>query len=242
MPVIREATSLDDLTAMHAVFAAQWGADGVPQPNVLRAVEHAGGYAVVAEEDGRIVGGSLGWLGRTADGVPLLHSHITGTLPEAMHRGIGFAIKQHQREWCLARGIEVVEWTFDPLVRRNAYFNLTKLGAVATEYHANFYGPMDDALNAGDETDRLVATWHLLGPRVDADVEGPLVLDVDEDGAPVVHDVDGDSLRFRLPAESPAPRRAWRLALRDTLGAAIERGHVAVAVTRDGCYVTTRSS
>jgi predicted GNAT superfamily acetyltransferase len=239
--VIRDAMTLADLAAMRDVFVAQWGAEGVPQTNEFRAVQHAGGYVSVAEHDGRIVGASLGFLGRTADGEPLLHSHITGTLPEAMGGGIGYALKQHQKAWCLERGIDVVEWTFDPLVRRNAYFNLTKLGAVGTEYHADFYGPMDDALNAGDETDRLVATWRLRDERVPVDAGGPIVLDVGDGGAPVVRDGAGPVLRYRIPAEVTEHRKAWRHAVRDTLGAAVAEGYLAVAVTGDGCYVLRRT-
>jgi predicted GNAT superfamily acetyltransferase len=239
---IREAVTLGDLVAMHDVFAAQWGPDGVPQVNVFRAVQHAGGYTSVAEEDGRVIGGSLGFLGRSRAGEPLLHSHITGAVPGATGRGVGFALKQHQRSWCLDHGVEVVEWTFDPLVRRNAYFNLTKLGAVGTEYHADFYGPMDDAINAGDETDRLVATWRLRDerrPPGDLD-RAPLVLDVGPDGAPEVLASSADTLRVRIPPDVTTHRHAWRVAVRETLGAAMQDGRVATGMTRDGCYVVSR--
>lgn len=239
--MIRDATSLADLIAMHAVFAALWGESGVPQVNVFRAIQHAGGYLAVAEVDGDVVGGSLGFLGRSGDGEALLHSHITGVAPGQADRGTGFGLKQHQRQWCLARGIARIEWTFDPLVRRNAHFNLTKLGAIAAAYHADFYGPMDDAINAGDESDRLVATWRLLDAPRRVDADGPVVLEVGEDGSPVVRHGSGDVLRFRIPATvDDDHRRAWRHAVRDTLGAAINDGYVAVAMTTDGCYVVSR--
>lgn len=241
---IRDAVTLADLVAMRDVFAAQWGPAGVPQVNVFRAIQHAGGYASVAEEEGRVVGGSLGFLGRSRAGEVLLHSHITGAVPGATGRGVGYALKQHQRSWCLERGVEVVEWTFDPLVRRNAYFNLTKLGAVGTEYHVDFYGPMDDAINAGDETDRLVATWRLRDERrVPSDPpdldDVPLVLDVGADGAPVVHASSAGTLRIRIPAEVTTHRREWRVAVRETLGAAMQDGRVATVMTLDGCYVVS---
>src|SRR4051794_6465451 len=164
-------------------------------------MQHAGGYAVLAEEGDRVVAASLGFLGREAGGAPLLHSHITGALSEATNRGIGFAVKQHQRAWCLERGIETITWTFDPLVRRNAHFNLGKLGARATEYHADFYGPMGAAVTGGDETDRIVAGWDR-APEQPIDPTAPadavVVLAVGDDGEPVVRDAGGDTLLHQI--------------------------------------------
>ena len=236
---VREAGSLADLAAMGGVFEAVWR-DGQPAINFTKAIQHAGGYAAVAAEGDRVVAGSLGFIGRTETGEMILHSHITGALPGLSDRGIGFAIKQHQRSWCLERGIDTIRWTFDPLVRRNGYFNLTKLGAEASEYHADFYGPMDDAMNAGDETDRILATWRLTEERVPDDGDGGvLALDIAVDGSPVVIDgVDGPKLLFRVPSEiDPGQRVAWRRAVRSTLGATLDGDHVGVGMTRDGCYV-----
>ena len=95
-----------------------------------------------------------------------LHSHIAGVAPGLAGRSIGYAMKQHQRGWALARGIDVIEWTFDPLVARNAYFNCAKLRALPVEYLTNFYGVMPDVINGDDETDRLLVRWQLR----DADV------------------------------------------------------------------------
>ncbi|NBP52503.1 MAG: GNAT family N-acetyltransferase, partial [Actinobacteria bacterium] len=73
-------------------------------------------------------------------------------------------LKVAQREWALARGITEIRWTFDPLIARNAFFNLTRLGAVGAVYHADLYGTMTDPVNAGDATDRVEARWDLTGP------------------------------------------------------------------------------
>lgn len=247
---IREAETLDDLAAMLAVFEAVWGPEGQPPLNVTRAIHHAGGYAALARRGDRVIGASLGFIGREAGGAVLLHSHITGALPGEQHRGVGFQLKQHQRSWCLDRGIDRVTWTFDPLVRRNAYFNLTKLGAVATAYHADFYGPMPDEVNGGDETDRVVATWYLGREHLrDATTpgDGEVALEIGCDGEPVVHDVQGDPLLHQVPADyhdlrrrDPAVGRAWRQAIRSTLGVALATGYVGTAVTGDGFYVLRR--
>jgi predicted GNAT superfamily acetyltransferase len=224
---IDEARSLDELAAMRAVFVSQWGAEGVPQLNVLRAIQHAGGYASIALDDaGVVIGGSIGFLGRTRDGDTLLHSHITGMRPDAIDRGIGYALKQHQRTWCIERDIEVVEWTFDPMVRRNAHFNLVKLGAIATEFHPGFYGDMDDELNGGDETDRLVATWHLRADRT-PDGAGERVVAVPDE----FHE---------LRRRDPAAARAARHELRAALEGAFRDGLVATGFTAGGEYVLGR--
>ena len=74
---------------------------------------------------------------------------------------MGFALKLHQRAWCLDRGITLMEWTYDPLVARNAYFNLSKLGATVAEYLPDFYGVMGDGINRFDESDRILVHWPL---------------------------------------------------------------------------------
>lgn len=247
---VRAAETVADCAAVHQVFDAVWGGN-LPPVNLIRALQHAGGYVTLAVEDDAVVGASLGFLGRDGAGVPLLHSHITAAAPGRAGAGLGYAIKLDQRAWCLERGITTVVWTFDPLVRRNAYFNLTKLGAVATAYHRDFYGSMPDAINEGDETDRLVATWRLDEPRADADAAGGVVvLDSDAEERPVLRGpMVAAVLLHRIPADIGALRdrdlslhSAWRRAVRETLGATIDAGYAGVAMTRDGFYVTVRIS
>ena len=128
-------------------------------PNeVIIATVHAGGYASLARVGTELVGASWGFLG-TADDERTLHSHVTGVLASHGSMGIGEALKRHQWAWAAEHGIDAITWTFDPLVRRNAHFNLVKLGAVITEYHENFYGSIDDGLNRGEHTDRVIVRW-----------------------------------------------------------------------------------
>ena len=157
---------------------------------LLRAIEHAGGYVAAAYLDDQVVGGSLGFLGRH-DGAPSLHSHITGILPGVRRTGLGRAMKLHQRAWAADHGLTWVTWTFDPLVRRNAWFNIDVLGAQVHEYLVDFYGPIDDAINAGDESDRLLVAW----PAVD-------------DGTPTADRRRGDRRRRRRRADARRHRRA----------------------------------
>ena len=114
-----------------------------------------------------------------------MHSHITGVLPDHQSHGLGRVLKQHQREWALARDVGHITWTFDPLVARNAHFNLRVLGTRVTEYLVNHYGPMDDGVNRGDETDRIMVSWALAAPPVPTPADERVVAAV-----AVPHDIE----------------------------------------------------
>ena len=132
-------------------------------PNeVIIATVHAGGYASLAWLGEELVAASWGFLG-AAHGENTLHSHVTGVLPAYASRGVGEVLKHHQWAWAAERGLDAIRWTFDPLVRRNAHFNLVKLGAVIVEYREDFYGSIDDDLNRGEHTDRVMVRWPVRG-------------------------------------------------------------------------------
>lgn len=251
--VVRPLDGMREFTAAAELLAGIWGtADGQYPlaPETLRALSHAGNYVTGAWLGREMVAVSAGFIG-LHDGEMHLHSHISGVSRAHQGTHIGFDLKQHQREWALAHGIDVIEWTFDPLVRRNAYFNLTKLGAVIVEFEADFYGDMRDELNAGDHTDRAVARWLLKGPtrpRVDS-AGAPAILSPNDDGAPVADGSSAPVLRAWIPEDhvalresDPGAATAWRLAVRETVGAAIRRGYVATAMTRDGWYTLVKET
>jgi predicted GNAT superfamily acetyltransferase len=161
---VRELESLAELEAMIAVFDEIWEPDTgntSMRPDLLRALTKAGNYASGAYDraSGELLGACVGFFGppQAAE----LHSHIAGVRQAGLGRSVGFALKVHQRAWCLRRDVRVIAWTYDPLIRRNAYFNLVKLGARPVEYLRNFYGVMDDAINGGTETDRMLVHWDL---------------------------------------------------------------------------------
>jgi predicted GNAT superfamily acetyltransferase len=231
------------------LFCRVWRT-GVANPplsaEVMRAVEHAGGYVVGAYIGSELVGASSGFLG--LDGArPVLHSHISGVSQQS--RGVGLALKLHQRAWALERGITTVTWTFDPLVRRNAWFNLAKLGAIGVEYLVDFYGPMTDGVNAGESSDRLFTWWDLLRDPAPAVSNGAVVALAEQEGRPVSGRAaaDGHRLLVQLPADieglrgsDPETARAWRLAVREVLVPAFADGYRADGTTRDGCLVLGR--
>ena len=164
---IKELEQMAEMQALAELFATIWGRPGEPpvDASTLRALSHSGNYVAGAHAQGRLVGGLIGWMGGHPPRDLHLHSHILGVLPDTETRGLGFALKQHQRTWCMERGVMSIMWTFDPLVRRNAYFNLNKLGADAVEYLENFYGAMNDGINTDDESDRFVIRWTLDSPK-----------------------------------------------------------------------------
>ena len=144
---------------MHDLFGQVWGTTtAVVGAELIRAIGHAGGYVAAAYTDGHLVGGSLGFLGRHV-GAPSLHSHVTGILPGVRRSGVGRAMKLHQRAWAAERDLQWITWTFDPLVRRNAWFNIAVLGVAVHEYLVDFYGPIGDSLNGDGDTDRLLVAW-----------------------------------------------------------------------------------
>lgn len=222
--------------------------------NLLRTVQHTGGYVFGAyDDDGRLLGASMGLL--AADSA--LHSHITGVLPEGQRRGLGLALKLHQRSWALERGLQAVTWTCDPLVRRNVAFNLHALGASVLHYLPDHYGSMRDGVNAGDESDRLELSWDLAGPRAVAAETTRLprvVLDLpaavaDVDGRPVSTPVAAGPRTIALPADVEALRatdvataRSWRRAVRDAVVPALAEGLVVAGLDPSGSLVLTLPS
>lgn len=130
---------------------------------LLRTLCDTGNYVVGAYRDGELIGCAVGFFSSgSASGRPdCLYSFIAGVSHAQSNRGVGYAMKRHQRQWALERDIDTITWTFDPLVARNAYFNLSKLGATVDAYKPDYYGRLNDGINTNQNTDRLVAHWDL---------------------------------------------------------------------------------
>ena len=155
---ITPITGAEDSHRVSRLLSEIW-ATNPDQPlvpaEVIRSNAHVNGYGAMATSGADIIGAALGIFGRDQHGF-YLHSYVAGVKEERRDGSVGFALKQHQRSWALAHGLTRITWTFDPLVRRNAFFNLVKLGAVAVGFHRDFYGSMRDGVNAGDRSDRIV--------------------------------------------------------------------------------------
>lgn len=200
------------------LFDRVWAVRMMVSPEIIVACVHNGGYASLARIDGLVVGAAFAVVGRNLDDArgPNLHSHAAGVLPEWSGGGVGERIKRHQWQWARDNGFATVTWTFDPLVRRNAWFNLVRLGARALGYHENFYGELQDGINAGEQSDRLLVRWDVDGgdgPAPGSVIE-PTANDVLIDTPP-----DIESLRTldrRASAE-------WRMRQRAAFGGAGDR-------------------
>jgi predicted GNAT superfamily acetyltransferase len=251
---VADPAAFDDVSRLlQRVWRAEHRAE-VAAPGLLRTYAHSGNYVVGAYRDGRLIGAAVGFFGRDGD-TPHLHSFVAGVEPGGLGRGVGFALKQHQRAWTLARGVGEVRWTYDPLVLRNASFNLRKLGGHAVRYLPEFYGAMADGINSGDLSDRLLLVWRLdtpgataaaRGTPVEVDVAGTVkLLDRSAAGTPVRTAAGaGPGLLVAVPEDveglrrrDPAAAAAWRLAVRDVMAGRLAAGWRIAGFTRDGYYV-----
>ncbi|HEY1496656.1 MAG TPA: GNAT family N-acetyltransferase [Candidatus Solibacter sp.] len=142
----------------------------------LVVVSKVGGHVFGAYDCGKMVGFCFAIPGIKPDGSPYLHSHMLGVMPAYRNLQVGRRLKLRQREDALARGIALMEWTFDPLELKNANLNIEKLGAIVRRYAPNQYGTTSSPLHGGLPTDRCVAEWWLDSPRVRSVMgEGPRV-------------------------------------------------------------------
>lgn len=242
---IRTVHDVAGLGAVSAYFGEVWQTPRTAPPypaEVLCSLVHTGGAVHAAHRGERLAGACVAVFGPGGD---------VYSLVAAADQGLGVALKEAQRAWALERGARTMRWTFDPLVGRNARFNLAKLGAVGTEYVVDFYGPMSDGVNGGDESDRLTATWDLAAPGRSydpGDREGAPVTHRAPDGGPLARrDLAGRHVWCRVPddvvklrAADPELALRWRRAVREVFTEALARGFRATGMSRDGWYTLTR--
>jgi predicted GNAT superfamily acetyltransferase len=162
---VRKLETITEQNLGRHIFDETWPMDAGTEitPNLLQAMVHSGAYLSGAFIDEKCVGAAFAFPA-TTNGLHL-HSHMTAVLDGYRDQGIGYALKIDQWFWAKKNNYKEITWTFDPLVARNAKLNLTKLGVDISNYYPNFYGDMPDALNAGDESDRLMASWKVVGDQ-----------------------------------------------------------------------------
>lgn len=166
--VIRHCQGLEELRACVALQKEVWNftdAELVPLRMFIVA-QKVGGQAMGAFAGNEMVGFALSVPG-TRSGHIYLHSHMLAVRQDHRNSGLGRRLKLFQREDGLERGIELIEWTFDPLEIKNAYLNIEKLGAIARRYNINQYGITSSPLQGGLPSDRLIAEWWLKSKRVE---------------------------------------------------------------------------
>ncbi|MEV4265655.1 GNAT family N-acetyltransferase [Kribbella sp. NPDC049584] len=259
---VRELRELSELDEVYRLYDSIWRPDPSNPPvttELLRALTKAGNYVGGAYDGDELIGACVGFFSAPAE--VSMHSHVAGVSGSARGRNVGFALKLHQRAWALRRGVSSISWTFDPLIRRNAYFNVAKLAAQPTEYLTNFYGDMRDGINSGDDTDRLLVRWKLDAPAVGAaaarravstDVglmpEATVALACGADGWPSLAGPAGDGVvLIAVPPDAeglrrtdPGAAKAWRAALREVLGGLLAEGARVTGFDRSGWYVVAQ--
>jgi predicted GNAT superfamily acetyltransferase len=171
---IRQLFALEEFTDVLNLQKTIWGfADVELLPlRFLVVVSKVGGHVFGAYDGSRMVGFCFAIPGVKPNGRPYLHSHMLGVLPEYHNSGIGRRLKLRQREEALSRGIVLIEWTFDPLELKNAFFNIERLGAIVRRYSENQYGVTASPLHGGLPTDRCIAEWWIDSARVRRILEG----------------------------------------------------------------------
>ncbi len=198
---VRHCHAIEEFKVCFDLQQATWGKSDIDIPVPMFAVAAETGGQVLGAFDGDgMVGFTLaiaGW----RDGRAFLHSHMTAVLEDYRDRGIGRRLKLFQRDDALARGIQLVEWTFDPLEVKNAYFNLMRLGAISRRYLPNVYGITSSPLHGGIPTDRLVAEWWLASPRVEAILTSRAI--APDQAAP-----QQTRAQILVPADLPEPRQS----------------------------------
>jgi predicted GNAT superfamily acetyltransferase len=162
---VRKLETIAEQNIGRHIFDETWALDSGTEitPNLLQAMVHSGAYLSGAFIEEKCIGAAFAFPATTSG--PHLHSHMTAVLDGYRDQGIGYALKIDQWFWAKKNNYKEITWTFDPLVARNAKLNLTKLGVDISGYYPNFYGDMPDALNAGDESDRLMASWKVIGDQ-----------------------------------------------------------------------------
>jgi predicted GNAT superfamily acetyltransferase len=255
---IRSLRDWDELRECVTLQEETWGpgfGERVPA-TILRLSQRLGGVAAGAFDDsGRMLGFVFGMIG-LLHGEVVLWSDMLAVRAEARNRGIGEALKRHQREEMLARAVNRICWTFEPLEAKNAYINFARLGAVAREYIRDFYGESVSPLHHGVGTDRLVAVWDIGSDRVGRRLAGaenpPAARDIENlplinpsagalaPGAPALGLTDA-RLRLAIPSElqslkahHPAIAAEWRATTRAALESYLARGYAVTELVRSG--------
>ncbi len=207
--VIRDLSGMAEFRLAEALQTEVWGKDDLPDPaDLMMVIQAEGGLCAGAFDGSRLIGYLFAFPTRSPG---VQHSHRLAIRAEARGFGLGARLKWYQRDWCLARGISGVRWTFDPLRRINAGLNIGTLGCIARTYYPDYYGEMQ-GINAGLPSDRLLAEWHLDSALVRALAIGQAAPEVQITGR-VPLPADFDALAMGPAGPALAARLHQRAAL-----------------------------
>jgi len=196
--------------------------------NLLKAAVHSGAYLSGAFLKSELIGAAFAF--PAVNNGLYLHSHMTAVMDQYRDQGVGYALKMDQWKWAKRNNYSSISWTFDPLVRRNAKFNLVKLGVDISAYYPNFYGEMPDVLNAGDESDRLMVSWS-------TDIGAPKARQLITHPKPddILIEIPEDIVAIRSKDQSESMK--WRRQVREQFLAAFEKNGKVVGFSTNNEYV-----
>ena len=226
----RQLHKLDEFADVLRLQQVIWGfADTELLPiRFLVVVSKVGGHVFGAYDGAEMVGFCFAIPGVKPGRMPYLHSHMLGVLPAYHNAGIGRRLKLQQREEALSRGIQLIEWTFDPLELKNAFLNIEKLGAIVRRYYPNQYGTTSSPLHGGLPTDRCIAEWWLDSPRVRSVLAGETPPRNPQERISYPTDI------ARIRAEDNARARQIQQANAGRFLCAFENGLAVTGFSRDG--------
>jgi len=233
---IRQLSGLDEFPDVVRLQQAIWGFDDIEllPLRFLVVVCKVGGHVFGAYDGAEMAGFCFAIPGIKPGGLPYLHSHMLGVLPEYHNAGIGRRLKLRQRDEALLRGIGLIEWTFDPLELKNAFLNVEKLGAIVRRYYPNQYGTTSSPLHGGLPTDRCIAEWWIGTPRVRSILAGEAVARNPQERISYSADI------ARIRTEDPARAREIQAANADRFLRAFENGLAVTGFARsqtEGTYL-----
>ena len=181
--IIENSSEIEDFME---IIKSAWHSDSALSgfKDTIHSMAYHGGFVLGAWDGGKLIGMSFSYPGYKK-GYTYLYSHMTGVIDQKKYSGAGYMMKTKQKELALEYGYNMIAWTFDPVMSLNGYFNIGKLGAISRNYLDNFYGIMNDGINKGLPTDRLVAEWHIRENY-----------NVNFDEPQFINEVDGDNMKF----------------------------------------------
>ena len=271
---LRDLHTLDECKVIVDLEKAIWGysdpEDLVPAIMLFLSAKRGGMLILAETEEGTPVGFAYS-MASIVDGKPAQWSHMMGVVPGIRQQGLARTLKLAQRDRTLAMGLDLIEWTFDPLQAVNAHLNFAKLGVISTTYAENIYGSSSSVLHRGTPTDRLIVEWWVRRPHVERRISaGPFIARDNAVGAaPVLNELssrdpwdmpaettlppDEDRVLIRVPARftdmqgaDPALAQAWRAQTRELFTSCFARGYRAVDFFKDdaggGAYLLAKSS
>lgn len=227
---IESLTTMEQFERCVVLQLEVWGySDGDLIPRrVFLVAQRIGGQVMGAFDGDTIIGFAMGLPGYR-NGYSYIHSHMLAVLPEYRNAGLGRRLKLAQRDDAIARGFDLMEWTFDPLEIKNSHLNIAKLGAICRRYKADFYGPSSSPLQGGLPTDRLYAEWWLNSPRVVETLRGEAKVREAVERVTVPHAI----YQWKQDPEQKVTAQQLQMSNRKALESAFARGLAVVGYERD---------